>query len=203
MTKELKPLKSILFVSRNKDNKHLPDFKERRYVRLTTKTAEELKKDFENWSAQGRDGEFCRFYMKINARDRELVKKNLIKELIFNDNFDLVAAEAKIAGIANKKECAAERKWLFDFDDTEDKLEEFINDIKDCDKASVPLEIEVHKTPNGHAVIVSRGFDTRELMKKWSATVELKKDEMLCVNWTVRRISWKEKDMKCSKAFLS
>lgn len=44
MTKELKPLKSILFVSRNKDNKHLPDFKERRYVRLTTKTAEELKK---------------------------------------------------------------------------------------------------------------------------------------------------------------
>lgn len=184
MTKELKPLKSILFVSRNKDNKHLPDFKERRYVRLTTKTAEELKKDFENWSAQGRDGEFCRFYMKINARDRELVKKNLIKELIFNDNFDLVSAEAKIAGIANKKECAAERKWLFDFDDTEDKLEEFINDIKDCDKASVPLEIEVHKTPNGHAVIVSRGFDTRELMKKWSATVELKKDEMLCVNWT-------------------
>ena len=181
----------------------MPDFKERRYVRLTTKTAEELKKDFENWSAQGRDGEFCRFYMKINARDRELVKKNLIKELIFNDNFDLVAAEAKIAGIANKKECAAERKWLFDFDDTEDKLEEFINDIKDCDKASVPLEIEVHKTPNGHAVIVSRGFDTRELMKKWSATVELKKDEMLCVNWTVRRISWKEKDMKCSKAFLS
>lgn len=44
MTKELKPLKSILFVSRNKDNKHLLDFKERRYVRLTTKTAEELKK---------------------------------------------------------------------------------------------------------------------------------------------------------------
>ena len=66
----------------------------------------------------------------------------------------------------------------------EHKLDEFINDIKDCDKASVPLEIEVHKTPNGHAVIVSRGFDTRELMKKWSSTVELKKDEMLCVDWT-------------------
>ena len=73
---------------------------------------------------------------------------------------------------------------MFDFDDTEDKLEEFINDIKDCDKASTPLEIEVHKTPNGHAVIVSRGFDTRELMKKWNSTVELKKDEMLCVDWT-------------------
>lgn len=184
MAKENKPLKSILFVSRNKDNKHIPNFKERRYVRLTTKTAEELKKDFDHWAAKGPEGEFCRFYMKINARDPEKTKKNLIKELIFNDNFDLVSAEAKIAGIANKKECAAERKWLFDFDDTEDKLEEFINDIKDCDKASTPLEIEVHKTPNGHAVIVSRGFDTRELMKKWSATVELKKDEMLCVDWT-------------------
>ena len=103
MTQELKPLKSILFVSRNKDNKHLPDFKERRYVRLTTKTAEELKKDFENWSAQGRDGEFCRFYMKINARDRELVKKNLIKELIFNDNFDLVSAEQKLLVLPTKK----------------------------------------------------------------------------------------------------
>lgn len=56
MAKENKPLKSILFVSRNKDNKHLPDFKERRYVRLTTKTAEELKKDFDNWSKQGREG---------------------------------------------------------------------------------------------------------------------------------------------------
>lgn len=44
MAKENKPLKSILFVSRNKDNKHIPNFKERRYVRLTTKTAEELKK---------------------------------------------------------------------------------------------------------------------------------------------------------------
>ena len=172
MAKENKPLKSILFVSRNKDNKHIPNFKERRYVRLTTKTAEELKKDFDHWAAKGSEGEFCRFYMKINARDTEKTKKNLIKELIFN------------AGIANKKECAAERKWLFDFDDTEDKLEEFINDIKEYDKASVPLEIEVHKTPNGHAVIVNRGFDTRELMKKWSATVELKKDEMLCVDWT-------------------
>lgn len=55
MAKENKPLKSILFVSRNKDNKHLSDFKERRYVRLTTKTAEELKKDFDNWSKQGRE----------------------------------------------------------------------------------------------------------------------------------------------------
>lgn len=184
MTKENKPLKSILFVSRNKDNKHIPNFKERRYVRLTTKTAEELKKDFDHWAAKGPDGEFCRFYMKINRRDPLKTKKKLIEELIFNDNFDLVAAEAKIAGIANKKECAAERKWLFDFDDTEDKLEEFINDIKEYDKASVPLEIEIHKTPNGHAVIVSRGFDTRELMNKWNATVELKKDEMLCVDWT-------------------
>ena len=41
-----------------------------------------------------------------------------------------------------------------------------------------------NKTPNGHAVIVSRGFDTRELMQKWGSTVELKKDEMLCVDWT-------------------
>ena len=187
MMKENKPLKSILFVSRKKDNKHIPNFKERKYVRLTTKTAEELKKDFDHWAAKGPEDEFCRFYMKINKRDPIKTKKNLIKELIFNDNFDLVAAEAKIAGIANKKECAAERKWLFDFDDTEDKLEEFINDIKDCDKASVPLDIEIHKTPNGHAVIVSRGFDTRELMKKWSSTVELKKDEMLCVDWTDRK----------------
>ena len=123
MIKENKPLKSILFVSRNKDNKHIPNFKERKYVRLTTKTAEELKKDFDYWAAKGPEDEFCRFYMKINKRDPIKTKKKLIEELIFNDNFDLVAAEAKIAGIANKKECAAERKWLFDFDDTEDKLQ--------------------------------------------------------------------------------
>lgn len=187
MTNKNKPLKSILFISRNKDNKHIPNFKQRSYARLTTKTAEELKKDFEHWTSKGPDGEFCRFYMTINRRDPVKVKKRLIEQLIFNDDFDLVSSEAKIAGIANKKECSAERKWLFDFDDTEDKLEEFINDIKKYDNASVPLEIEVHKTPNGHAIIVSHGFDTRELMKKWEATVELKKDEMLCVDWTGKK----------------
>ena len=41
----------------------------------------------------------------------------------------------------------------------------------------------VYKTPNGYAVVVERGFDSRDLLSKYPF-VELKRDDMLCVKWT-------------------
>ena len=42
-----------------------------------------------------------------------------------------------------------------------------------------------YKTPNGYAVILEHGFDTRELLSKWK-DVELKRDDMLCIAWNCR-----------------
>lgn len=47
-----------------------------------------------------------------------------------------------------------------------------------------PLII-THKTPNGYAVVVDNGFDTRKLLEKWS-NVSLKKDAMLCFAWKTK-----------------
>lgn len=47
--------------------------------------------------------------------------------------------------------------------------------------SNIPLRyIEKHKTPNGYAIVVEHGFDTRELMEKWKGyDITLKKDELL------------------------
>ena len=64
-------------------------------------------------------------------------------------------------------------KWLFDFDiDSPLTVLQFYNDL--------PVNGTIYKTPNGYAVVVEHGFDTRELMKKWeNYDITLKRDELL------------------------
>ena len=87
------------------------------------------------------------------------------------------------------RECAAEKKWMFDFDiNSEEEVNQFVEDIKaivSTDES--PISIEVHSTPHGYAVITNRGFDTRELYKKWDESlVSLKRDDLLCCNWKTK-----------------
>lgn len=171
-----------MFISRKKDNKQLGDFKERRVAFVTTrnKIDEYLFNQFQAFVKSGRPGEFCRMYYSVNARNTRMVNNQLIHYLIDNPEFNPCAIEAKIASIAAKTECAATKHWMFDFDDVSWRLDEFVNDIKEIDSG---VEITTYKTPNGYAVITNRGFDTRELLNKWHDTVELKKDDLLCVTW--------------------
>ena len=48
------------------------------------------------------------------------------------------------------------------------------------------MEVFSHKTVNGHAVVVSRGFDTRDLMSYWNdpEEVSLKRDAKLLWTWS-------------------
>ena len=49
-------------------------------------------------------------------------------------------------------------------------------------------EIEAHKTPHGYAIIVSHGFDTRELMEGWKDyDITLKKDGLLFLDMTTNK----------------
>ena len=168
-----------LFVSRNKDNKDVPNFVERRKSFITTKhyTDPDLIREFFDFVSNGVPNEMCRMYYSLNSRNKEVVYKNLLHFLIDEPNFNLCALPRKIASIAAKKECAKTKHWFFDFDiKDKNKVTEFINDINNIDN---DVEITYHETPNGYAIIVSRGFDARELLNKWSENVTLKKDDLV------------------------
>ena len=178
-----KDLYVVLFISRNKDNKDLENFKERRKSFITTKTPEELETTFKHFVEDGVDGEMSRFYYSVNSRDAIKVKKQLLHFLI-DEDFNLTHLDGKLASIAAKKECAKTKHWMFDFDSEDNtQLSNFITDISKC--VTEPLPTEIRKTPHGYAIITERGFDTRQLGldDKWWNIATLKKDDLLCYKW--------------------
>lgn len=183
------PIHVVLFVSRNKDNKDVEGFTERRDSFITHQEAdsEVLINQFRAFTDSGVTGEMSRMYYSVNARDAGKIYKEFVKFLVDNPDFNLCSVQPKIAGIAAKKECAVEKRWLFDFDvNSEEKAEEFKQDILTfADTTKKPINVTVHRTPNGYAVITDRGFDTRPLYEKWEReTVNLKRDDMLCCRWS-------------------
>ena len=190
---ENRPLRVCLMVSRKKDNKDLEGFTERRKSFVTYKYMAELEAEFEAFVNAGMPGEFCRMYLSVNTRDEKKVKKELIKLLI--DDFDNPAPVvnmpylmAKVAGLAAKKECAAESKWMIDFDSEDAEcLNAFLDDLAYIEKKS-GLTHKLGKTPHGYAIVVERGFDARLadgtiLFEKWKDVATLKRDDLLCVEW--------------------
>lgn len=185
---EAKNLNVVLFISRNKDNKDISGFKERRKSFITTKVPNELITEFNHFVNDGVKGETSRLYYSVNSRDVKKVRKELIKFLVDDDNFNIAHLNGKIAGIAANKECAATKHWMFDFDeDDKDKtyksVFDFVSDIRNIDLTLMPV---VYETPHGYAVIVEHGFDTRWLMEKWSKVATLKRDDLLCYKWGVK-----------------
>lgn len=166
----------VMFVSRNKDNKLVEGFKQRTRAFLTQKLPNELSVDFKEFCQRGVTNEVCRFYISVNARKRGVIHKSLQHTLIDQLNLNITNIEKLIASLAMKKGTSLTNKWLFDFDDNKQLIDKFINDVS----THVDCEIERVETPNGYAVVVEHGFDTRELLKEWS-NVELKRDAMLFV----------------------
>ena len=98
-------------------------------------------------------------------------------EYVNYDNIETIALEAAM------KAPTVTNKWLFDFDETSDeRLHEFIADIKQEETSEKPLDVEVYKNVSGYSVVTSRGFDVRALQQKWPQ-VELKRDGHLLVDF--------------------
>lgn len=190
-------LNVVLFVSRNKDNKNVEGFKERRNAFTTTKNADELFEKFEAFANEGRFGEMSRMYFSVNPRSNAKTFKALQHKML-DEEFNLASLPQRVAALAALKENAYDSqhlKWLFDFDpveglDTEKLLQNFLQDLKLCHEltqtksgeARPKMNVETHKTSNGYAVVVDQRFDTRDLLKTWT-NVELKRDDLLCVRW--------------------
>ena len=182
----------VLFVSRNKDNKNIEGFKERRESFITNKDADSewLIIRFNEFVERGVSGEHSRMYFSVNARDPKKIWTELMHFMFDNPDFNLCSIQSKLAGIAAQKSCALEKRWMFDFDiDDEEKVHEFREDIcKEIHKkdALAKVEITTRKTHHGYAFITDRGFDCRELLEKWNSDVSLKRDDLLCVHWKIK-----------------
>lgn len=171
----------VLFVARNKDNKHIEGFKGSSSQFLVTDVSNVSEK-FKEFVSKQLEGTLCRCYVSVNKRNGSLVQKQLISYLALNDA-DLSKISRKTTSIAMLPQCAVTKKWLLDFDyESEEQVLEFIQDIKDIDDT---LEVEYKKTVHGYAVVTNHSFDTRELLKKW-VECENKKDGMLLLDWKVK-----------------
>ena len=198
------PINVVLFVSRNKDNKDIKDFKERRNAFVTTRSHTDFRliEDFYAFVRKGQPNEMCRMYFSVNPRSNSKTQKALMHQLI-EEQYNMATMPQRIAAIAAKKENAADSKhlkWLFDFDPIEgenidDLVNAFVDDInhyhnntrtKNNEKRP-PINIDGYKTPNGYAIIVDQRFDTRELLQKWT-NVELKRDDLLCAKWAWNKV---------------
>ena len=193
----------IVFMSRNKDNKHIPNFKERRNAftvpnkSLDTKDGRiAVNRLFYNFIKDGKPGELSRLYMSVNKRSNEKTFITLQHEML-NGKFNLATMPQKIASIAARKENAYDPKnffWLFDFDRIEgltddefdDKIQEFVEDVKLTCFLNTGINSDdlvlMRKTVTGAAVIVGNHFDTRELLKRWP-NVTLKRDDLMLIMW--------------------
>lgn len=179
-----------MFRSRNKDNKKLDNFKERsKFILEYEQNEEKIQKTFDNFVKEGIIGEKCRLYRSVNARNEEKIREELMIRLL-KDKPSMAKLNAVLASVAQSVETKAENKWMFDFDvDDEALKDEFVKDIEDIFtipndslETIMPIKVDIQtiKTPNGYAIVVPHGFDTRELMNKWKDyDITLKKDDML------------------------
>ncbi len=168
-----------LMRSRNKDNKDIPNFKERAKTILEYKeNKDKVIEVFKSFAAKGVPGEQTRLYRSVNSRNEEKIRKELIIRLL-RDKPSMTQLNRTLASVAQQVQNRDESKWLFDFDVDDDKLAlGFIDDITNY--GFVFNQIEMYKTTHGYAIVVPHGFDTRELMEKWKDyDITLKKDELL------------------------
>lgn len=194
-------LNVVLFVSRNKDNKHLKNFSERRNAFTTTRDFEDIKHQFKAFVEQGQVSEFSRMYVSVNPRSNSKTFKALQHKMLDNE-FNLSSLPQKVAALAAKKENAydsAHLNWLFDFDpveskDTEKFVYKFVEDLllahentqTKKDQKRPQMSVKLHQKPNGYAVVTDQRFDTRQLLQNYP-NVELKRDDLLCYAWDTKK----------------
>ena len=190
----------VLFMSRNKDNKDVKNFKPRRQSFLINSFDEIYKhrfiQKFIDFRDEGVDGELSRCYISFNLRDASKVRKSLLIDLIEDDNVSLTHMTSRIVSIAMKAGMNKTKRWMFDVDTLDDdKVNAFLKDLESCGYVetdgttffetmdSSELLYHSRRTINGYAILVNRGFDTREILKDREDWVTLKRDDLIFVDW--------------------
>lgn len=173
-------MKVVFFVSRNKDNRDVPNFKERKET-FFQKSAEDTERRFKHFVEDGQPGEYSRYYVSVNNRDMEKTQKDLMCYFVQNNlSVRLAGLETLACSMAMKPENAATKYWLFDLDEmTKMQAKEFQNWVRKCDVTTV-----LRPTKSGYALVVFSRFDYRDVLNRAEQAgykVELKKDAQLFV----------------------
>lgn len=197
-----KEINIVMFVSRNKDNKGIVGFKERRLSFPTTwdETDERLHERFKEFKQRGLEGETSRLYFSLNARDNKKVTRSLLHFVLDNQlELNPAGLSLLVTRIAMQKENASTKHRLFDFDSGDLKLlKEFISDLKS--RGLSDTEVNVRETVNNYAVTIAHGVDLRGIVDtmpdlpverkkdkgpwKWgSDIVTYKPDDLVLVDW--------------------
>lgn len=198
----------VMFVSRNKDNKEIPDFKERRVAFATTWAEDDprLHNQFQSFTAMGKKDEASRFYFSLNPRNNKKVMRAVQHFIIDNPtNINPAGLALLVTRVAMKRENASAKHRLFDFDSNDETvLNEFISDLKS--RGLTDDDIEVRHSVNNYAIIINHGVDLRGLIDtmpdvkpnlkkdkgpwKWdSDTVTYKIDDLVLVEWASAEMS--------------
>lgn len=187
---KLQTYRTVLMVSRRKDNTHIENFRPRRHAMLMSiplqfedldnlqGTIFNIQPKFDQFKAEGVNGEVCRLYMSVNQRDVAKANRQLLHHLIERgDDMTPNQVQNKLTSLASQPECAVTKHWLFDFDDADQHSSlDFVKDIEQMTNSEVDWIIT--NTKNNKAILVNRGFNTQKLLEKWQ-NVELKRDDML------------------------
>ena len=190
---------TVMFTSRNKDNKELDGFKQRTKALLHKHNLEEdlklsdtfegivseLREEFKYFVDQGVKGEVSRMYISINPRDTDKANIDLVHYLIDNPSTSPNNVYNKLVSFASKKENALSQRWLFDIDtDNEEEFNSVLDSIKYYGKFN-ESSLTLSRTVNGYAIVVPHGFDSRKVLEEHSF-VELKRDGNVLGTWETK-----------------
>ena len=185
----------MMFVSRNKDNKTVDGYEERRKVFLTTKAEDDevLLAEFDTFASLGVKGERSRMYRSVNARSQEGTQNALMHYLLDN-NVNVASLPALAVRVAMSKENAVTKRRLFDFDvNDERKVKDFVQDL--VERGVDEETVHVYKTPNGYAVVMERGADLRGLVDTMPDQRQVDKKDKGPWKWTKEEVGYKFDDL--------
>lgn len=165
----------VFMVSRNKDNKHLLNFKQRTKTLLLEKADKQILDDlFNDFVRKGQDNEVSRMYISFNEINVKQLNKHLVTYLINNDfAYNPAKINSLLCSYAMQTDCLETKHWLFDYD-SKDGIEDFVNEVSQYTDV-----LYANPTPNGYAVVTEHGFDTRDLLKKFEGVAENKRTNAL------------------------
>lgn len=196
------PLHAIMFVARNKDNRDLKNFKERREVFLTTKqeSSPVIKTRFLEFAKRGQKNETSRLYISLNSRDPKKTRTAFMHYYLdHTDEINMAGLPTIVTKVAMNRKNAAEKKRMFDIDTTDKHiLKTFIEDLEEHNPAN--NEIKTYPTIHGFAVVIKRGIDLRGLVDtmpdakprdkkdkgpwKWpNDLITYKQDDFILIDW--------------------
>lgn len=178
-------IKIVQFISRNKDNVGVSNFKQRIKIFYTDKDVkdESIQRRFTHFVEDGVAGEKCRMYVSLNKRNDERARRMFLAEMVMNPEISTMNMHKKFIHCLGK--CPAEKNWLFDFDyPNYADVQAFVRDIQNIDPT---VKVEWKKTPNCFAVCCDHGFDTRQLLEKWTEC-SLDKDGLLFEKYAMKRL---------------